>query len=170
MLDVASTHRELADGPLLAEAANVLDFYLKPDQEKNLKKVLQAAQRHTNIADDATLLVCDSTSFAFARSSSRFSPQHYVEEALRLQPAVYGTARRAKGDLHIKDGNKDHHVKKDQYVWVDIVSANLDAEHFPKPNEVVENRDMTRYTFNQKVSSLTNSASRAVRLSFHSSR
>ncbi|BGP00077.1 hypothetical protein JCM10021v2_003756 [Rhodotorula toruloides] len=121
----------------VSQAANVLDFYLKPEQEKNLKKVLQAAQRHTNIADDATLL-------------------HYVEEALRLQPAVYGTARRAKGDMHIKDGDKDHHVKKGQHVWVDIVSANLDAEHFPKPNEVHENRDITGYTFNQKVSSLTN--------------
>ncbi|BGP00071.1 hypothetical protein NBRC10513v2_004294 [Rhodotorula toruloides] len=123
----------------VSQAANVLDFYLKPDQEKNLKKVLQAAQRHTNSADDATLL-------------------HYVEEALRLQLAVYGTARRAKGDLHSKDGARDHHVKKGQHVWVDIVSANLDAEHFPKPNEVHENRDMTRYMSNQKVSSLTNSA------------
>lgn len=92
--------------------------------------------------------------------------QHYVEEALRLQPAVYGTARRAKSDLHIKDGNKDHHVKKGQYVWVDIVSANLDPDHFPKPEEVHDNRDIKHYTFNEKVSSLTNSALHRFRLRF----
>ena len=72
--------------------------------------------------------------------------QNYVNEALRLVPAVGGVVRRARADVYITGGTSNSvHIKAGTLVYVDWTKVNRDPSAFPLPDQIRLDRTPTLY-------------------------
>lgn len=86
------------------------------------------------------------------------SEQRYVQEALRLRPAVAGSARRA--ERVVKLSSVGGEVKPGQLVWIDAAAVNRDGTVFQEPNQVNLSRKSDDYAMNERISNLASRESR----------
>lgn len=110
----------------------MFDFYLKPENKQHLDEICHAARRQAGLMDEATI-------------------QRYTEEALRLHPAVAGSARRANQDVTVSGGVT---VKAGQLVWIDAMAVNRDESVFAHANQVDTKRNPGLYSMNERMSNL----------------
>ncbi|GAA5956098.1 hypothetical protein JCM21900_002592 [Sporobolomyces salmonicolor] len=104
-------------------AAKVINFYLKPENSPFLRDLQKQASAQVGVANDANIL-------------------RYVDEALRIDPAVCGIARRATSKASL---NQVGPVQEGQLVYIDLTSVNLDPVAFPHPREVKLDRNPELY-------------------------
>ncbi|GAA6043896.1 hypothetical protein JCM8097_004294 [Rhodosporidiobolus ruineniae] len=122
---------------VVASAVNVLDCLLKPQNRGHFDNLCKMVRQNVGISHDAKILA-------------------YVNEAMRLQPAIAGTARRAKVRSDFEDGkDKKVYVSEGQYVWIDLNAANRDPAVFIKPDEIMLDRNVQRYELINSVQGLT---------------
>ncbi|GAA5940886.1 hypothetical protein JCM1841_000416 [Sporobolomyces salmonicolor] len=104
-------------------AAKVINFYLHPENSQFLRDLQKQASAQVGVANDANIL-------------------RYVDEALRIDPAVCGIARRATSKASL---NQVGPVQEGQLVYIDLTSVNLDPAAFPHPREVKLDRNPELY-------------------------
>ncbi|GAA5858237.1 hypothetical protein JCM9279_005490 [Rhodotorula babjevae] len=101
---------------VVSQVANVADFFLEPSRQKDLRHVCHAAQQQVGVANDSAIV-------------------KYVLEAMRLQPAATGIARRVKADS-AKTVN--------ELIWVDLATGG-DDKVFAEPDKVEPTRSAVLY-------------------------
>ncbi|TNY21905.1 hypothetical protein DMC30DRAFT_434929 [Rhodotorula diobovata] len=116
---------------VVPQVANAADFFLDPSRQSELRELCRLSQQSVGPAHDSDI----------------FS---YVQEALRLQPAVTGVARR-----HKKDDDAG------QLVWLDVAAAGRDDKAFSDPSKVDPKRDARLYKPLEKASSVVNTRGEA---------
>ncbi|GAA5854372.1 hypothetical protein JCM9279_001023, partial [Rhodotorula babjevae] len=113
---------------VVPQVANVVDFFLEPSRQKDLQHVCRAAQQQVGVANDSLIV-------------------KYVLEAMRLQPAVTGIARRVKADS-AKTAN--------ELIWVDLAACGRDDKVFAEPDKVEPTRNAAHYKPLDKATSVVN--------------
>ncbi|KAG0665214.1 hypothetical protein C6P46_000313 [Rhodotorula mucilaginosa] len=115
-----------------AVSACVIDFYLREENKKTLDDICKVARQAHNLLEVATM-------------------QRFVQEALRLRPAVAGSARRAQKPVHLAAAGE---IKAGQLVWIDAAAVNRDAQVFPEPDKINLGRKSDVYAMNERISNL----------------
>ncbi|GAA5864064.1 hypothetical protein JCM1840_000691 [Sporobolomyces johnsonii] len=107
----------------VSSAAKVVDFYLKPENTTLLRDLQKQTSAQVGVANDANIL-------------------RYVDEALRIDPAVCGVARRATSKALLPQAGA---VQEGQLVYIDFTSVNLDQSVFQHPRDVRLDRNPELY-------------------------
>ncbi|GAA5987467.1 hypothetical protein JCM11641_003838 [Rhodosporidiobolus odoratus] len=125
---------------VVSAVANIVDCVLRPENKNAHIELSRAAQMNAGVVPDATI-------------------GKVVEEALRLQPAVTGFARRATVDTTVldgEDGNERVRIEKDQLVWVDMAAANRDQKFIKDPNKFSLDHQPGVYMLTDRIQGITN--------------
>jgi len=69
----------------------------------------------------------------------------YALEANRLAPAAFGLLRVSNTNAEIQDGVENVHVHQHETIYLDFISAGLDASVFPDPKTIDPGRDRGLY-------------------------
>ncbi|GAA5916999.1 uncharacterized protein JCM6883_007165, partial [Sporobolomyces salmoneus] len=110
--------------------AKSIDFYLRPENAAFLRDLHTQTVTDVGLANDSTI-------------------QHYVNEALRLDPAVGGFVRQARSSVQLGGGAHPVQVKAGNLVYIDWTKVNLDPQAFPQPSQVKLDRDPTLYKLSE---------------------
>ncbi|GAA6004340.1 peroxidase/cytochrome P450 family protein [Rhodotorula paludigena] len=121
---------------VVPQVTNVVDFYMKPRNRKHLDKLVSSCQNNLNAMNDSEII----------RS---------VEEAMRLQPAIAGTARRVTADATLGSGDKTVELKADTLVWIRLRDVMSDPTVFKDADQVRLDRDPRMYEVSDRVQSVT---------------
>lgn len=106
--------------------AQMLDLYLSDKYKHHWADISEAAQSNSS-ADFEKL-------------------RKYALEGQRLNPASFGLVRiAAQDDIEIQDGDRDLKINKGDQVFTNFVSAGMDPEAFPEPEEIKLDRPEESY-------------------------
>ncbi|GAA6058664.1 hypothetical protein JCM10212_004075 [Sporobolomyces blumeae] len=108
--------------------SKALDFYLRPENQQYLADLHASTATAVGLANDSTI-------------------QRYVNEALRLDPAVGGFVRQAKKATKISGGANAPEIdlKEGTLLYIDWTQVNRDSAAFANPDSVDLDRDATKY-------------------------
>ncbi|GAA5936650.1 peroxidase/cytochrome P450 family protein [Sporobolomyces koalae] len=107
----------------VSSCAKTVDFFLRPENASVLQDLQSQMAVEAGLANESII-------------------QHYVNECLRLDPAVEGFVRQAQSDLQILNGP---HIKKGTLLYIDWTRVNRDPSAFPKPNAIKLDRNPKLY-------------------------
>ncbi|GAA5936600.1 peroxidase/cytochrome P450 family protein [Sporobolomyces koalae] len=103
--------------------AKTVDFYLRSENAGALRNLQSQTAVEVGLANDSTI-------------------QHYVNECLRLDPAVEGFVRQAQSDVQIPNGPR---VKEGTLLYIDWTRVNRDPSAFPDPDTIKLDRNPVLY-------------------------
>jgi len=111
-------------------ASQVIEFYLRPEYEKERFRILQLVQSQ------------DAGSTELLRG--------YVREGMRLNPQVPGLWRSVAVDAQVPQGGTlpPLNVKAGDRIWASFRNAHLNPADFPNPTEVNPRRPKDSYSLN----------------------
>ncbi|GAA5977201.1 hypothetical protein JCM5350_003254 [Sporobolomyces pararoseus] len=111
--------------------AKSIDFFLRPENADRLRDLHSQTAVDVGLANDSTI-------------------QHYVNEALRLDPPVGGFVRQAQSNVSLSPGGgaggpNSVQIKAGTLLYIDWTKVNRDPTKFPEPDQVKLDRNPSLY-------------------------
>ncbi|GAA5977217.1 hypothetical protein JCM5350_003259 [Sporobolomyces pararoseus] len=115
--------------------AKSIDFFLRPENADKLRNLHSQTAVDVGLANDSTI-------------------QHYVNEALRLDPPVGGFVRQAQSNVSLSPGGgtggpNSVQIKAGTLLYIDWTKVNRDPTKFPEPDQVKLDRNPSLYKLSE---------------------
>ncbi|GAA5970850.1 hypothetical protein JCM3765_006103, partial [Sporobolomyces pararoseus] len=107
--------------------AKSIDFFLRPENADKLRDLHSQTAVDVGLANDSTI-------------------QHYVNEALRLDPPVGGFVRQAQSNVSLGGtGPNSVQIKAGTLIYIDWTKVNRDPSKFAEPDQIKLDRNPSLY-------------------------
>ncbi|GAA5971915.1 hypothetical protein JCM3765_002613, partial [Sporobolomyces pararoseus] len=107
--------------------AKSIDFFLRPENADKLRDLHSQTAVDVGLANDSTI-------------------QHYVNEALRLDPPVGGFVRQAQSNVSLGGTGPDSvQIKAGTLIYIDWTKVNRDPAKFAEPDQIKLDRNPSLY-------------------------